>query len=233
MTLALTLSGDVAPIRAVLLLIAQLSGACFAAYLISGMLPAPFNVQTTLGDGTTLPQGVFIETVCTAMLVFTIIMLAKEKHRTTAIAPVGIGLSLFIAELVAVYYTGGSLNPARSFGPAAVAHDFSSNHWIYWVGPLISTLLAVSFYELMKVLEYEMTNPGQDGDERNDPTQNPELEVAQVAAERAIEVEEIIAVGEEHEGFDNWSGDHHEGEDEMHVEHAEVGRTATRDLEAQ
>jgi glycerol uptake facilitator-like aquaporin len=65
-------------------------------------------------------------------------MLAKEKHRATYIAPVGIGLSLFIRELVAVYYTGGSLNPARSFGPDAVAHQFSSNHWgllgwsVYW-----------------------------------------------------------------------------------------------------
>jgi aquaporin related protein len=101
-------------------------------------------------------QGVFIEALCTAELVFTIIMLAKEKHRATYIAPVGIGLSLFIAELVAVYYTGGSLNPARSFGPAAVAHQFSSNHWIYWVGPFIGSLLAVFFYYLMKILEYEV-----------------------------------------------------------------------------
>jgi aquaporin related protein len=106
-----------------------------------------------------LAQGVFIEALCTAELVFTIIMLAKEKHRATYIAPVGIGLSLFIGELVAVYYTGGSLNPARSFGPDAVAHQFSSDHWIYWVGPFIGTLLAVFFYYLMKVLEYEVSYP--------------------------------------------------------------------------
>lgn len=68
----------------------------------------------------------------TAQLVFTIFMLAAEKHAGTFIAPVGIGLSLFIAELMGVYYTGGSLNPARSFGPCVVQHEFSGYHWIYW-----------------------------------------------------------------------------------------------------
>jgi aquaporin related protein len=154
-------------------------------------------VQTTLGAGTTIAQGVWIEALCTAELVFTIIMLAKEKHRATFIAPVGIGLALFIAELVSVYYTGGSLNPARSFGPAAVAHDFTGSHWIYWVGPFVGSVLAVGFYRLMKILEYEMANPGQDGDEENDPTQNPEHEVAQHVEEREAEVQQIQAIEEE------------------------------------
>lgn len=91
-------------------------------------------------------------------------MLAMEKHKATFIAPIGIGLSLFVGELVSVYYTGGSLNPARSFGPAAVTHTFSKNDWIYWVGPLIGSIFAVAFYWFIKVLEYEMANPGQDSD---------------------------------------------------------------------
>jgi aquaporin related protein len=98
----------------------------------------------------------------TAQLVFTIFMLAAEKHRATFIAPVGIGLSLFIAELMGVYYTGGSLNPARSFGPCVVLHSFYSYHWIYWVGPGLGTLLASGFYMFIKALEYETVNPEQD-----------------------------------------------------------------------
>jgi len=43
----------------------------------------------------------------TAELVFTIFMLAAEKHKGTFLAPVGIGLSLFIAELAGVFFTGG------------------------------------------------------------------------------------------------------------------------------
>ena len=98
----------------------------------------------------------------TAQLVFTIFMLAAEKHRGTFIAPVGIGLSLFIAELMGVYYTGGSLNPARSFGPCVVLGSFHSYHWIYWVGPALGSLLASGFYMFIKALEYETVNPEQD-----------------------------------------------------------------------
>lgn len=103
----------------------------------------------------------------TAQLVFTIFMLAAEKHKATFIAPIGIGLSLFIAELMGVYYTGGSLNPARSFGPAVVLGKFNSYHWIYWVGPLLGALLASGFYLFIKALEYETVNPDADGAEED------------------------------------------------------------------
>jgi aquaporin related protein len=93
------------------------------------MLPGPLNIRTSLGGGTTVVHGLFIEMFLTAQLVFTIFMLAAEKHRGTFIAPVGIGLSLFIAELFGIYYTGGSLNPARSFGPCVVLRSFYSYHW--------------------------------------------------------------------------------------------------------
>ena len=94
----------------------------------------------------------------TAQLVFTIFMLATEKHEGTFIAPVGIGLSLFVAELMGVFYTGGSLNPARSFGPCVVTRTFSSYHWIYWVGPVLGAFLASTFYMFIKALEYETVN---------------------------------------------------------------------------
>ena len=45
-------------------------------------------------------QGLFIEMFLTIQLVFTIFMLAAERHRGNFMAPIGIGLSLFIAELM-------------------------------------------------------------------------------------------------------------------------------------
>ena len=110
----------------------------------------------------------------TAELVFTIFMLAAEKHKGTFIAPIGIGLSLFIAELSGVYYTGGSLNPARSFGPCVVVHTFENYHWIYWIGPLLGSLLAAGFYKFIKMLEYETANPGQDFDENETQLFDPQ-----------------------------------------------------------
>ena len=117
----------------------------------------------------------------TAQLVFTIFMLAAEKHKATFIAPIGIGLSLFIAELMGVYYTGGSLNPARSFGPCVVVGSFYSYHWIYWLGPILGALLASGFYMFIKALEYETVNPEQDATvepaHQFDPTTGTEKKV--------------------------------------------------------
>ncbi|KAK4501276.1 hypothetical protein PRZ48_007083 [Zasmidium cellare] len=163
-TVGMALIGAVPWIRGAFLFIAQLLGGLTAAALISCMLPGPLTVQTELGGGTSVVQGLFLEMMLTAELVFTIFMLAAEKHRGTFIAPVGIGLSLFVAELVGVYFTGGSLNPARSFGPAAVNHNFHGYHWIYWVGPLLGSCLAAAFYKLIKALEYETANPDQDAE---------------------------------------------------------------------
>lgn len=98
----------------------------------------------------------------------------------TFIAPVGIGLALFIAELVGVYYTGGSLNPARSFGPCVITGIFDKEHWIYWAGPAIGAILAVVFYKFIKMLEYEVANPGQDDDDKDAEVKEKEEEVQQV-----------------------------------------------------
>ena len=181
--------------RAFLLLAAQIAGSILASLLVKVLFPTPLNVRTTLSPGVSIAQGVFIEAILTAELVFTIFMLAKEKHKATFIAPVGIGLALFVAELVGVFYTGGSLNPARSLGPCIITKTFDQEHWVYCkftisammprltvgigVGPGTGAVLAVLFYKFIKTLEYEMANPGQDGDPANDPTQNPNLEVKQ------------------------------------------------------
>ena len=92
-------------VRAALLVGAQIAGSIFASFLVQVLFSTEFNVRTTLSPGTSLVQGVFIEAILTAELVFTIFMLAKEKHKATFIAPVGIGLALFIAELVGKWIT--------------------------------------------------------------------------------------------------------------------------------
>ncbi|KAI5244695.1 aquaporin-like protein [Aureobasidium subglaciale] len=161
-TLAMVMVKSLDYVRGSLLFLAQISGSLLASVLVRALFPTPLNVRTTLSEGTSRARGVFIEAILTAELVFTIFMLAKEKHRATYMAPVGIGLALFIAELVGVFYTGGSLNPARSFGPCAVTGVWDSEHWIYWLGPALGALIAVVFYKFIKILEYEIANPGQD-----------------------------------------------------------------------
>lgn len=144
--------------RAIFLFLAQMAGGILASVLVRFLFPENFNVRTTLGGGANLAQGIFIEAILTAELVFTIYMLAAEKHRATFIAPVGIGLALFIAEMVGVQFTGGSLNPARSFGPCVVTATFDDEHWIYWLGPFLGAVIAWGFYRFIKTLEYEVRN---------------------------------------------------------------------------
>lgn len=161
-TLGLFLIGAVTPIRAALCFLAQMLGGMAAAGVVSAILPLELNVATTLGGGTSIVQGLFLEMFLTAELMFTIYMLAAEKHKATFLAPVGIGLCMFIVELVGVFFTGGSVNPTRSFGPCVVNHSFPGYHWIYWLGPLLGTLLAFAVYKYFKWVEYQTVNPGQD-----------------------------------------------------------------------
>ncbi|KAI9656932.1 MAG: hypothetical protein M1831_004480 [Alyxoria varia] len=177
-------------IRGAVIFVAQILGGIAAAGVVAALFPGDMLVATALSNRTSVTRGLFIEMFLTFELVFTIFMLAAEKNRATFLAPVGIGLALFITHLAGVYFTGefaegwnkgltaverktdildfifqgASLNPARSFGPCVVNASFPGHHWIYWIGPLFGTLLAVLFYKLVKGLEYETVNPGQDED---------------------------------------------------------------------
>lgn len=160
----MALVGTVGLIKAVLLIVAQLLGAIIAAAIVAGLFPGPLAVNTVLSSETSVVKGLFIEIFLTFMLLLTIFMLAAEKHRATFLAPLVIGLALFIAELAGVYFTGGSLNPARSFGPAVITGVWPGHHWIYWLGPLLGALLAAGFYKLMKALNYSTASVGVDSD---------------------------------------------------------------------
>ncbi|WVO16950.1 hypothetical protein L204_104636 [Cryptococcus depauperatus] len=133
----------------------RILGGMTGAAIINVLIPGKLNAGTSLGGGTSITQGLFLEVFLTLLLMLAIFFLAAEKHRATFVAPLGIGMALFIAEMVGAFYTGGSLNPARSFGPAVVTHNFPSYHWIYWVGPCLGSILATGFYNLLKWLEYE------------------------------------------------------------------------------
>jgi len=98
-TFGMCLVGALPYIRGALLTVSQILGAISAAAVVSALFPGQLNVKTALSGGTSIVQGLFIEMFLTVQLVFTIFMLAAEKHKATFIAPIGIGLSLFIAEL--------------------------------------------------------------------------------------------------------------------------------------
>ncbi|EGN99308.1 hypothetical protein SERLA73DRAFT_108745 [Serpula lacrymans var. lacrymans S7.3] len=160
-SLALVLVGVIGPVRFVLFCIAQLLGGIAAAALVFALTPGPLASNTFLQTGINSAQGVFIEMFITSALVLSVLMLAAEKHTATPFAPVGIGLTLFACHLWAVFYTGAGMNTARSFGPAVISGFGYPQHWVYWVGPFLGSLLGSAFYTILKVINYRELNPAQ------------------------------------------------------------------------
>ena len=76
------------------------------------------------------------------------------NHTNQYLAPIAIGLAVFVGHLLGVTITGASMNPARSFGPALVAWDWE-HHWIYWVGPAVGAALAAKGYRFAFLSEIE------------------------------------------------------------------------------
>lgn len=169
---ALLLVGVITPVRFVLYCIAQMVGAIVASALLLALLPGPLLVSTTPAKGINDAQAVFIEMFMTAALCLSVLMLGAEKHASTPFAPIGVGLTLFATELWGLLFTGGSLNTARSFGPAVVS-GFAKSHWIYWVGPFLGSLLAAGFYTLLKTFKYWTLTPGQDATDVRGSPPNP------------------------------------------------------------
>jgi aquaporin related protein len=158
------LVGAVKPLRGIIIIPTQIVAGIAAAAVVDGLLPGPLTVANSLGNGTSIAQGIFLEMFLTAQLVLTVYFLAVEKHKATYLAPIGIGIAVFIAHIVGTNYTGTSINPARSFGPAVI-QGFVGYHYIYWIGPLMGSLLAFAVYWILKWLEYQSANPGQDDDD--------------------------------------------------------------------
>jgi aquaporin TIP len=63
-----------------------------------------------------------------------------------------IGLTVCFDILAGGPITGASMNPARSFGPALLTHEFS-RHWCYWVGPGIGGISAGLIYQYFLLKE--------------------------------------------------------------------------------
>ncbi|MQG27613.1 MAG: aquaporin [SAR202 cluster bacterium] len=73
-----------------------------------------------------------MEIVVTFTLVFVIFATAVDPGGIASLAPLAIGLTVFVDHLVAVPITGASMNPARSLGPALISGNGRITGSIGW-----------------------------------------------------------------------------------------------------
>jgi MIP family channel proteins len=131
---------------------AQLLGGIAAGYLLVVILPDTVWRPVFLGVTDLAPDfirwhGMLLEAVMTFFLVFVVFATAVDsKGAYNKIAGFAIGLVVTIDLLIGGAFTGGSMNPARTFGPALAAHHWQ-NHGVYWVGPLFGGVLAGVIYD--------------------------------------------------------------------------------------
>jgi len=159
-TFGLALNGTVTWIEAVVYWIAQFAGAVLAAFALNAVVgvvnaEAFAAAQTTgvLTDG--FPYyALGVEALLTFFLVNTILHTAVSG-KGGPFAGWAIGSTLVIAILAGGPLTGASLNPARTFGPAAVAGAAGNGmmYLIYFVGPFLGAALAVGLYKLLNTDE--------------------------------------------------------------------------------
>jgi MIP family channel proteins len=126
--------------------IVQLLGGILAAAIIVYFFGSASGVGASIGSftKTNMLKAVLLEALLTMFLVVTFLFVtSKPLH--SMIAGFVVGAALVAGMYVGLPYTGGSLNPARSLGPALFGNQMGT-YWIYAVGPLLGALVAALVY---------------------------------------------------------------------------------------
>eukprot|EP00253_Pinus_taeda_P020016 PITA_20016 len=155
-TFALFLARKLSLPRALLYVVAQCLGALCGTALVRGM-QGSFYASNGGGSNSVSPAyskgtALLAEIIGTFVVVYTVFSAADPKRKARhshipVLAPIPIGLAVFLVHLATIPITGTGINPARSFGPAVIyGHQKSwDDLWIFWVGPLIGAAVAAVY----------------------------------------------------------------------------------------
>lgn len=140
------------PLMAGVYIAAQIVGAILAAYALKALLPEVLTEATRIGGQsialeTSAGQAIGLEAIATFFLTFVIFGTAVDP-KSPRIGGLAIGFTLAACIFAIGPFTGGSLNPARSLGPAVASGVFEGQA-VYWIGPLVGALAAALLYDTL------------------------------------------------------------------------------------
>ncbi len=141
------------PARAAVLIVAQLLGAACAAGMLQFIFTAEYANSERAALGATTGSfnaaghalGILgIEALCTFFLMLSVLASVVDP-RAHKLGGLPVGLTVAAMVLFAGPFTGGSFNPARTFGPAICGRHWEL-HWTYWFGPVLGAAAAALAY---------------------------------------------------------------------------------------
>jgi aquaporin Z len=138
----------------------KISAKDFCGYIIAqflGAIAAAAVLYYIVGDPTKLgcnacyhnrPIISFgIEAILTFIFVFAILGVTSKESNGN-VAGLVIGGALVLVHLLGINFTGTSVNPARSFGPALIAGNLDGI-WVFLLAPLVGGALAAVVYSFL------------------------------------------------------------------------------------
>lgn len=157
--LAAQLLGALLGVEVVLLIAQGTSGGLLAAVQFNALTSQGYAGNgAPVGFTTSLGSVFLLEVVLTFFFVLVVHRVTREGNSARAFAPIAIGFTLFLTQLVAIPIDNASINPFRSLAPALISQVWPSSHWalvevwLFIVAPIIGGLLAAA-------IDYVLTPP--------------------------------------------------------------------------
>ncbi|XP_071695059.1 aquaporin NIP2-2-like [Rutidosis leptorrhynchoides] len=127
---------------------AQLTGSIAASYTLKILLQPTKYIGITTPSGTNL-QALIMEIIVTFTMMFVTSAVATDSKAVGELAGIAVGSAVCINSILAGPISGGSMNPARSIGPA-IASNMYKGIWVYIIGPMTGTMSGAKCYSFIR-----------------------------------------------------------------------------------
>lgn len=148
-SIAMLVSGKLSIVDFLGYIAAQFAGAIAGAAALMGVIGKEMGLGTNGLYLDSVGKSFSIEVILTFVFVIAILGVTS-KIENGSVAGIVIGLTLTLVHILGIYFTGTSVNPARSFGPALfMGGDALKYIWVFIAAPLVGGVLAALVYKLL------------------------------------------------------------------------------------